>query len=182
MSKVILRGSPEHQAHLNGVAGDECAAKRAESTASKKADLRKKIADANPSDKQALIDQLDALEKSDVDYVAGFRAGVSRGNIDADVSQETKDGYLAGMAAGKEATADKPKSDIQGATSPAGAVAESERRKAALETNPELSQDGPTVQQYVSAGRDPKTYPPKGFASKSTQAEIDAAIAAYKTK
>jgi hypothetical protein len=41
-----------------------------------------------------------------------------------------------------------------------------------------LKEDGPTVAEYVSAGYKAVDYPPKGYASKSTQEEIDAAIAA----
>lgn len=41
----------------------------------------------------------------------------------------------------------------------------------------ELRKDGPTIEQYVSAGYDPKTYPPSGYESRSTKDEIDAAIA-----
>lgn len=45
----------------------------------------------------------------------------------------------------------------------------------------ELRQDGPTVAEYVAAGYFAEKYPPAGYASKSTQAEIDAAIAAQKS-
>jgi len=43
---------------------------------------------------------------------------------------------------------------------------------------PELLQDGPTVAEYVAAGYKAFKYPPAGYAAKSTQEEIDAAIAA----
>lgn len=39
--------------------------------------------------------------------------------------------------------------------------------------------DGPTVTEYVLAGYDPKNYPPTGYASRSTPAEIEKAIADY---
>ncbi|WP_050439947.1 MULTISPECIES: hypothetical protein [Pseudomonas putida group] len=41
-----------------------------------------------------------------------------------------------------------------------------------------LLQDGPTVGEYVEAGYPASTYPPKGYASRSTQDEVAAAIAA----
>lgn len=41
---------------------------------------------------------------------------------------------------------------------------------------------GPTVEEFVKAGYDPKGYPPTGFDSKSTPEQIAAAIAAYKPK
>lgn len=41
----------------------------------------------------------------------------------------------------------------------------------------QLREDGPTVAEYVAAGFLASTYPPPGYASKSTQEEIDAAIA-----
>jgi hypothetical protein len=37
-------------------------------------------------------------------------------------------------------------------------------------------QDGPTVAEFIAAGYDARNYPPSGYAAKSTQAEIDAAI------
>lgn len=45
----------------------------------------------------------------------------------------------------------------------------------------ELRQDGPTLVEYVQADRDPKTYPPKGYAAKTTddplEVELRAAMA-----
>ena len=41
-----------------------------------------------------------------------------------------------------------------------------------------LKQDGPTVHEFVKAGYKASSYPPEGYASKSTQEEIDEAIAA----
>ena len=38
---------------------------------------------------------------------------------------------------------------------------------------------GPTVQEFVTAGYDPKNYPPQGFNSRSTPEEIAKAIAEY---
>lgn len=35
-----------------------------------------------------------------------------------------------------------------------------------------LREDGPTISEYVAAGYDPKNYPPKGYASKSSEEEI----------
>lgn len=46
---------------------------------------------------------------------------------------------------------------------------------------PELKQDGPTVHEYVAAGYKAKDYPPKGWAVKSSQQEIDLAIAEEET-
>ncbi|HEV2155409.1 hypothetical protein [Bradyrhizobium sp.] len=40
-----------------------------------------------------------------------------------------------------------------------------------------VRQDGPTVSEWVAAGYAADAYPPTGYASKSTQEEIDAAIA-----
>jgi hypothetical protein len=41
---------------------------------------------------------------------------------------------------------------------------------------PGLREDGPTVAEYVEAGYLAANYPPQGFASRSSQEEIDAAI------
>jgi len=41
-----------------------------------------------------------------------------------------------------------------------------------------LRGDGPTVEQYVAAGYQGANYPPSGYASRSTQEEVEAAIAA----
>ena len=41
---------------------------------------------------------------------------------------------------------------------------------------PELKQDGPTVHEYVAAGYLAKNYPPKGYASKSSEEEIKIAV------
>ncbi|MEM5429390.1 hypothetical protein [Cupriavidus oxalaticus] len=43
---------------------------------------------------------------------------------------------------------------------------------------PELRTDGPTVAEYVTAGYRAENYPPQGYASRSTDEEIKAAIAA----
>ncbi|MBD1602083.1 HeH/LEM domain-containing protein [Pseudomonas typographi] len=43
-----------------------------------------------------------------------------------------------------------------------------------------LRLDGPTVAEYVAAGYQASAYPPEGYASRSTQEEIDAAIDAQK--
>lgn len=40
-----------------------------------------------------------------------------------------------------------------------------------------LRQDGPTVGEFVAAGYRASGYPPEGYASRSSQEEIDAAIA-----
>ena len=42
----------------------------------------------------------------------------------------------------------------------------------------QLREDGPTVEEYVAAGYQAANYPPQGYASRSTEAEITAAIAA----
>lgn len=52
---------------------------------------------------------------------------------------------------------------------------EEEERAARGET--ELKTDGPTVEEYVKAGYKASDYPPKGYASKSSKKEVDAAIA-----
>ncbi|MCE0778926.1 HeH/LEM domain-containing protein [Pseudomonas sp. NMI542_15] len=41
-------------------------------------------------------------------------------------------------------------------------------------------QDGPTVGEFVEAGYKAADYPPEGYASQSSQEEIDAAIAAQR--
>lgn len=43
-----------------------------------------------------------------------------------------------------------------------------------------LRGDGPTVDEYVSAGYPAANYPPEGYASRSTEDEVDAAVAAQK--
>jgi hypothetical protein len=45
-----------------------------------------------------------------------------------------------------------------------------------------LRTDGPTVAEYVDAGYQAGSYPPTGYASRSTAEEIEAAIAAQKPK
>ena len=57
-----------------------------------------------------------------------------------------------------------------------------DEHNAALGIVKELKQDGPTVAEYVAAGYDPKNYPPKGYASKSDDKEIKAAINDFKPK
>jgi hypothetical protein len=44
-----------------------------------------------------------------------------------------------------------------------------------------LKDNGPTLEEYTKHGYKASTYPPTGYASKSSQEEIDAAIAAEKT-
>lgn len=39
-------------------------------------------------------------------------------------------------------------------------------------------EDGPTIEEFVAAGYDPKNYPPKGYLSRSSDEEIAAAIKA----
>lgn len=46
----------------------------------------------------------------------------------------------------------------------------------------QLKDNGPTVEEYVKAGYSAKNYPPQGFASKSTDEEIAAAIKAEEDK
>jgi hypothetical protein len=45
-----------------------------------------------------------------------------------------------------------------------------------------LREDGPTIHEYVAANYPASTYPPKGYASKSTPEEIDEAIKAEAAK
>ncbi len=45
-----------------------------------------------------------------------------------------------------------------------------------------LSNEGPTIQQYVEKGYKASEYPPKGYASKSSPEEIKAAVDAEKAK
>lgn len=49
-----------------------------------------------------------------------------------------------------------------------------------MQVSPELREDGPTVAEYVDAGYLAANYPPTGFASRSSQDEIDQAIQAQK--
>ena len=46
---------------------------------------------------------------------------------------------------------------------------------------PKLREDGPTIHEYVDAGYKAKGYPPAGYEVKSTQQEIDLAIADEET-
>lgn len=62
--------------------------------------------------------------------------------------------------------------DVGGARLQTKDEIEAERKAAEPRT------DGPTVAEYVAAGFKASGYPPAGYASKSSQAEIDAAIAA----
>ena len=43
---------------------------------------------------------------------------------------------------------------------------------------PKLKEDGPTVHEWVAAGYKASTYPPAGYASKSSKEEVEAAIKA----
>lgn len=52
-----------------------------------------------------------------------------------------------------------------------------EEEKAARGETVELRTDGPTVEEYVKAGYKASDYPPKGYASKSFEEEISAAVA-----
>lgn len=52
------------------------------------------------------------------------------------------------------------------------------RRSRVVEQISELKQDGPTVEAWVEAGYRASNYPPRGYESKSSAAEIEAAIAA----
>lgn len=45
-----------------------------------------------------------------------------------------------------------------------------------------LREDGPTVTEYVSAGYSASAYPPSGYASRSTEDEISAAVADERAK
>ena len=49
---------------------------------------------------------------------------------------------------------------------------DSEEAEALGKEPAELKQNGPTIGEYVAAGFDPNTYPPKGYASKSSDEEI----------
>lgn len=55
-------------------------------------------------------------------------------------------------------------------------VKNEEEENEALGKEVELRDDGPTIQEYVAAGFKAKDYPPKGYASKSTETEIKAMI------
>lgn len=65
-----------------------------------------------------------------------------------------------------------------------GVIVNSEEEEAAAlghdkpesSNKPELKQDGPTVEEYVAAGYKAINYPPKGYASKSSKEEIEAAV------
>lgn len=48
----------------------------------------------------------------------------------------------------------------------------------ASDAGEELKSDGPTVEEYVKSGYRAKNYPPSGYASRSTNAEIQAAVEA----
>lgn len=52
-------------------------------------------------------------------------------------------------------------------------LSEAEENEALGKAPVELRQDGPTIAEYVAAGFDPSNYPPKGYASKSTEEEIE---------
>ena len=56
-----------------------------------------------------------------------------------------------------------------------------EAGKHPAKTADELRQDGPTIAEYVAAGYHAASYPPAGYASRSTEEEIAAAIAAQET-
>lgn len=45
-----------------------------------------------------------------------------------------------------------------------------------------LREDGPTVEEFVKSGYDPKNYPPAEYKSKSTKKEIAKAIADFEQK
>lgn len=55
-------------------------------------------------------------------------------------------------------------------------VHNAEEEEALKEEKVELKHDGPTIQEFVKAGFKAKDYPPAGYASRSTEAEIKAAL------
>jgi hypothetical protein len=58
------------------------------------------------------------------------------------------------------------------------APADTEKPEADTEAKAPLSEKGPTIAEWCAANYKATGYPPAGFASKSTQEEIDAAIEA----
>ena|SRR5258708_14886761 len=65
----------------------------------------------------------------------------------------------------------------EGTDKPGIIVNNQEEEDAALNKEPaELKQGGPTVEEFVTAGYKAEQYPPKGYASQSTEEEIKAAI------
>lgn len=95
---------------------------------------------------------------------------VARGAILKDVSKELARKLIAGGAY-VEATAVDLKAGEK------SAALSQDRGKAGAATN-ELREDGPTIAEYVSAGYLASSYPPRGYASKSTDDEVREAVLA----
>ncbi len=107
---------------------------------------------------------------------------------DAGTPVDVDDKFGEALKAGNYARDPKP-GELRGSTSDAAFMAaftgnrpgETEAERAAREVaerGSQLKQDGPTVADFVKAGYLAKNYPPAGYASKSTDAEIADAIKA----
>jgi len=81
------------------------------------------------------------------------------------------DEFFGVISAAKEVVVDGDKPNIIEAYKRAGIIVTSGKA-------PALREDGPTVAEYVEAGYQASSYPPKGYSSRSTQEEIDAAVTA----
>lgn len=60
------------------------------------------------------------------------------------------------------------------------AITKNDNEKASEQKAAELRTDGPTLAEFMARGYKASAYPPNGYASKSSQEEIDAAIAKEK--
>lgn len=80
------------------------------------------------------------------------------------------DEFFGVISAAKEVVVDGDKPNIIEAYKRAGIIVTDGK-------SPGLREDGPTVAEYVEAGYKASAYPPEGYASRSTQEQIGAAVA-----
>lgn len=90
---------------------------------------------------------------------------------EAGVCYRKLDEFFGVISSAKEVMVDGDKPNIIEAYKRAGIIVTDGK-------TPTLREDGPTVAEFVEAGYQASGYPPEGYASRSTQEEIDAAVTA----
>lgn len=90
---------------------------------------------------------------------------------EAGVCYRRLDEFFGVISSAKEVVVDGDKPNIIEAYKRAGIIVTDGKV-------PALREDGPTIAEFVVAGYQASAYPPVGYASRSTQEEIDAAVGA----
>ena len=104
---------------------------------------------------------------------------VSRGVVLKDISKALAE-KLISSGAYVEATPEDLKASETVEAGSAKPRAKGKQPRSPADRQSGLRQDGPTIAEYVSAGYRASNYPPDGYASRSTDEEIAAAIKAQK--